>query len=78
MSATTPRPPSSVLAAGFERVVLVPLDATYRATVTAEQCAILRADGGVAAGVAADFIEQRIERYRTLPAMGGPRGGTRA
>ena len=49
----------------------MPLDATYRATVTSEQCATLRADGGVAAGVAADFIEQRIERYRKLPAMGG-------
>lgn len=60
-----------VLEAGFERVVLVPLDATYRATVTVEQCATLRADGGAAAGVAADFIEQRIERYRRLPAMGG-------
>jgi inosine-uridine nucleoside N-ribohydrolase len=60
-----------VLDADFERIVLVPLDATYRATVTSEQCAILRADGGAVAGVAADFIEQRIERYRRLPAMGG-------
>ena len=66
-----PEAAQRVLDAGFERVVLVPLDATYRGTVTAEQCATLRADGGVAAGVAADFIEQRIERYRQLPAMGG-------
>lgn len=66
-----PEAAQRVLDAGFERLVLVPLDATYRATVTAEQCAALRAGGGAAAGVAADFIEQRIERYRQLPAMGG-------
>ena len=60
-----------VLDAGFERLVLMPIDATYRAIVTAEQCATLRSIGGVAAGIAADFIEQRIERYRKLPAMGG-------
>ncbi|VXC49055.1 nucleoside hydrolase [Aeromicrobium sp. 9AM] len=60
-----------VLDAGFERLVLVPLDATYRTIVTSEQCATLRKAGGAAAGVAADFIEQRIERYRTLPAMEG-------
>jgi inosine-uridine nucleoside N-ribohydrolase len=66
-----PEAAQQVLDAGFERLVLVPLDATYRAIVTAEQCATLRADGGVAAGAAADFIEQRIERYRKLPAMGG-------
>ena len=66
-----PEAAHQVLAAGFERLVLVPLDATYRATVTAEQCTALRADGGAAAGVAADFIEKRIERYRHLPAMRG-------
>lgn len=66
-----PEAAQQVLEAGFERLVLVPLDATYRATVTAEQCATLRASGGGAAGAAADFIEQRIERYRRLPAMGG-------
>ena len=60
-----------VLDAEFERVVLVPLDATYRAVVTAEQFATLRAEGGAAAAVAADFVEQRIDRYRRLPAMGG-------
>lgn len=66
-----PEAAQHVLDAGFERLVLVPLDATYRATVTAEQCATLRADGGTAAGIAAGFIEQRIERYRKLPAMAG-------
>lgn len=65
-----PEAAQQVLDTGFERLVLVPLDATYRAIVTAEKCATLRA-GGAAAAVAADFIEQRIERYRTLPAMGG-------
>jgi inosine-uridine nucleoside N-ribohydrolase len=66
-----PEAAQQVLDAGFERLVLVPLDATYRSTVTAEQCATLREAGGTAVGVAADFIEQRIERYRTLPAMQG-------
>ena len=66
-----PEAAQQVLAAGFERLVLVPLDATYRATVTADQCAVLRSDGGAAAVAAADFIEPRIERYRELPAMGG-------
>jgi inosine-uridine nucleoside N-ribohydrolase len=60
-----------VLGAGFERLVLVPLDATHRAVVTSDQCAALRREGGVAATLAADFIEQRIERYRTLPEMAG-------
>ena len=65
-----PEAAQRVLAAGFARVVLVPLDATYRASVTAEQCVTLRTVGRAGA-VAADFIEQRIERYRTLPAMNG-------
>jgi inosine-uridine nucleoside N-ribohydrolase len=60
-----------VLGAGFERFVLVTLDATYRATVTSEQCELLRGAGSVAAELAAEFIEQRIARYRLLPAMGG-------
>lgn len=66
-----PEAAQRVLDAGFERLVLVPLDATYLAIVTAEQCATLRSAGSAAAGTAADFIEQRIERYRKLPAMGG-------
>jgi inosine-uridine nucleoside N-ribohydrolase len=60
-----------VLGAGFERLVLVTLDATYRATVTSDQCDRLRGAGGHAAELAAEFIEQRIARYRSLPAMGG-------
>ena len=60
-----------VIEAGFGRLVLVPLDATYCASVTSEQCTTLRREGGVAAGLAADYIEQRIERYRHLPAMAG-------
>jgi inosine-uridine nucleoside N-ribohydrolase len=60
-----------VLGAGFERLVLVTLDATYRATVSSEQCDQLRGTGSPAAALAAEFIEQRIARYRLLPAMGG-------
>lgn len=66
-----PEGAQQVLDAGFDRLVLVPLDATYSAIVTLEQCANLRAEGDVVAGIAADFIEQRVERYRKLPAMGG-------
>ncbi|MDX6277176.1 MAG: hypothetical protein QOJ72_1304 [Nocardioidaceae bacterium] len=60
-----------VLDAGFERLVLVTLDATYRACVTSAQCDQLRDTGSAAAVLAAEFIEQRIARYRLLPAMGG-------
>lgn len=66
-----PEAAQRVLDAGFERLVLVPIDTTYRAIVATEQCVTLRDGGGVAAGAAADFIEQRIERYRRLPAMRG-------
>ncbi|MEV7397905.1 nucleoside hydrolase [Aeromicrobium sp. NPDC092404] len=66
-----PEAAERVLAAGFERVVLMPLDTTYRATVSAEQCGELQGGGGPAAAIAADLIEQRIERYRTLPALAG-------
>jgi inosine-uridine nucleoside N-ribohydrolase len=66
-----PEAARAVLEAGFERFALVTLDATYRATVTSEQCDLLRDAGSVAAELAADFIEQRIARYRLLPAMGG-------
>jgi inosine-uridine nucleoside N-ribohydrolase len=60
-----------VLAAGFERLVLVALDATCRARITSEQGRQLRDIGSPAAVLAADLIEQRITRYRSLPAMGG-------
>jgi len=65
-----PEAAQRVFDAGFDRLTLVPLDATYRATVTVEQCATLRTVSRAGA-VAADFIEQRIERYRRLPAMAG-------
>jgi len=65
-----PEAAQRVLDAGFDRLTMVPLDATYRATVTVEQCATLRTVSRAGA-VAADFIEQRIERYRRLPAMAG-------
>jgi inosine-uridine nucleoside N-ribohydrolase len=52
-----------VLQAGFRRLVLVPLDATHRATVSGEQCRALAATGTPAARATAELIGQRIEGY---------------
>lgn len=49
-----------VLRAGFKRVVLVPLDATHRAFVTAAQNNALRQLGTPAGEIAATLIGQRI------------------
>lgn len=57
-----------VLRAGFERLVLVPLDATHQALVSAAQCAELDALGTPAGQAAAAFIGHRIDGYdRTQP-----------
>ncbi|WP_270887132.1 nucleoside hydrolase [Pedococcus sp. 5OH_020] len=52
-----------VFRAGFERLVLVPLDATHRANVTAAQNEALRGLGTPAGTAAAALIGQRIEGY---------------
>jgi inosine-uridine nucleoside N-ribohydrolase len=57
-----------VLQAGFERLVLVPLDATHRALVTADQNQAIRTLNTPAASAAATLIGQRIEGYsKTQP-----------
>jgi inosine-uridine nucleoside N-ribohydrolase len=57
-----------VLQAGFERLVLVPLDATHRANVSRRQTKALRDLGTLAAEAAAALIDQRIHGYtRTQP-----------
>lgn len=50
-----------VFRAGFERLVIVPLDATHQALITQDQADRLRVLGTPAAAAAAHFITQRIE-----------------
>jgi inosine-uridine nucleoside N-ribohydrolase len=57
-----------VFRAGFERLVLVPLDATHRANVTADQNEAIRQLATPAAAAAAALIGQRIDGYtKTQP-----------
>lgn len=55
-----------VMRAGFERLVLVPLDATHEALVSLQDTAVLRASGRAAAVAASDFIDQRIRGYNEI------------
>jgi inosine-uridine nucleoside N-ribohydrolase len=58
-----------VFAAGLRDLVLVPLDATHRALVSAADCDRLRAAGTPAAIAAADIIAGRIAAYDHLQPM---------
>lgn len=60
-----PEAAALVFSAGFPKLTLVPLDATHKATISAEQCRMLRASGKPAAEAAAIFVEKRIEGYRS-------------
>jgi len=53
----------AVLTAGFRRLVMVTLDATYQATLDLDRCAELRGLGTPAATAAATFVEERIAQY---------------
>jgi inosine-uridine nucleoside N-ribohydrolase len=55
-----------VFQAGFERVVMVPLDATHEAIVSLDQTRALRDSGTPAGMAAADIIEQRITGYNEI------------
>lgn len=69
-----PEAAHDVLAAGFRDVLLVTMDATFSAPLTAADVARLRDVGTVAATTAADLVEQRIEWYRrddAMAALGG-------
>ncbi|WP_188194153.1 nucleoside hydrolase [Nonomuraea sp. SYSU D8015] len=58
-----PEAANVVLSAGFGRLTLVPLDATYQALVTRDTCARLE-ESGTPAGIAASrFISRRIDAY---------------
>ena len=50
-----------VFSAGFERLVMVPLDATHEAVVSRAQCERLAAHGTPAAELAAQLIAQRLD-----------------
>ncbi|HEY6962996.1 MAG TPA: nucleoside hydrolase [Gaiellaceae bacterium] len=58
-----PEAADMVLTAGFERLTLVPLDATHRALVTRDDVAALDALGTPAGAAAARFIGRRIDAY---------------
>jgi inosine-uridine nucleoside N-ribohydrolase len=52
-----------VFSAGFERIVLVPLEATHQALVSMDHCRKLRELGTPAGEASARFIERRIRAY---------------
>jgi inosine-uridine nucleoside N-ribohydrolase len=54
-----------VFAAGFEKITLVPLDATHRALITQAQCEELEGLGTSAGQAAAAFIGHRIVVHDT-------------
>ncbi|MFI7639693.1 nucleoside hydrolase [Nonomuraea sp. NPDC049400] len=59
-----PEAASMVLSAGFTRLTLVPLDATYQALITRDTCLRLE-ESGTPAGIAASrFISRRISAYQ--------------
>ena len=58
-----PEAAASVFAAGFRRLVCVPLDATHEALVSAEDARRLHETGTPAGTAAARFVEQRIRGY---------------
>lgn len=59
-----------VFRAGIRRVVLVPLDATYEATVHRDRYAELRRAGTPAATAAAALVEERIAHYGSAGFLG--------
>ena len=58
-----------VFGAGLQNVSVMPLDATHRALVSADDCRRMRALGTPAGEAAASFIEGRITAYDTLQPM---------
>lgn len=64
-----PEAAAIVLAAGFRKLTLVPLDATHRALVSYGDCQRLRALGTPAGAAAAEFIGHRIEVHDEIQKM---------
>jgi len=67
-----PEAAAMVFAAGFERITLVPLDATHRALVSKDDCAALAALGTNAGQAAAEFIGHRIVVHDDIQRMAVP------
>lgn len=65
-----PAAAAGVLSAGFRRVVLVPLDATYKALMGPAEVDALRGLGTVASSLAAGFLSDRISAYASMPLQG--------
>jgi inosine-uridine nucleoside N-ribohydrolase len=63
---------ASVFAAGFRKLVCVPLDATHQALVSKADCAVMAAMGTPAGTAAARFIGRRIQGYDTNQPTGEP------
>lgn len=61
-----PEAAAAVFTAGFERLTLVPLDATHRALISRPACRRLAALGTPAATAAARFVERRIDAYAAM------------
>ncbi|MDD7910728.1 nucleoside hydrolase [Pseudovibrio exalbescens] len=58
-----------VFKAGFEKITLVPLDATHKALVTRDDCAALRALGTPAGDATATVVEHRIGVHDKIQRM---------
>ncbi|TDC75578.1 nucleoside hydrolase [Streptomyces hainanensis] len=58
-----PEAAQMVFSAGFERLTLIPLDATYQALITRRTCTELEELGTPAGVAAARFIDRRITAY---------------
>jgi inosine-uridine nucleoside N-ribohydrolase len=67
-----PEAAAIVFGAGFQKVTMVPLDATHEALVSSPQCGQLRALGSPAGEAAAKFIEFRIAGYQANQPTGVP------
>jgi inosine-uridine nucleoside N-ribohydrolase len=67
-----PEAAASVFAAGFERMTLVPLDATHRALISREDCRALDGLGTNAGRAAAAFIGHRITVHDEIQRMATP------
>ncbi|MGP4015597.1 nucleoside hydrolase [Saccharopolyspora sp. 5N708] len=67
-----PEAASMVFSAGFERLTLVPLDATHRALIPRAACERFEELGTPAGIAAARFIGRRIDAYETTAAGAAP------
>ncbi|WP_102867304.1 nucleoside hydrolase [Pseudovibrio exalbescens] len=64
-----PEAANVVFSAGFERITLVPLDATHKALVTRDDCAAFRALGTPAGDATATVVEHRIGIHDKIQRM---------